>query len=84
MYELRVTSSAEKDLRRVNKLRYRKAISEAFEDIKSDPWIGKPLGRELNKRYAYRIENYRIVYKFNKKDKVIEILKVRHRSVVYN
>lgn len=84
MYRITISPSAKKDLKKINKDRYRRAVSEAIEDLKYDPFVGKPLGRELKRKFSYRIENYRIIYKINKADKIIEILKIRHRARVYN
>jgi mRNA-degrading endonuclease RelE of RelBE toxin-antitoxin system len=83
MYELRIYASVERRIRQVLP-KFRKVIYNAFEDLKVDPTIGKPLRRELTGSFSYRIGVYRIVYKINKKDKVVTITKFEHRSVVYN
>ena len=60
-----------------------KAIILALTEIKDDPFLGKPLTRELSGRFSFRVGIYRIVYKVNLKDKIIDILTAGHRATVY-
>jgi len=82
MYKVTLTARAKKELKNLSKA-HQVAIGQIFEDLKEDPYIGKPLTRELAKRYSYRIGVFRIVYKINKDDNVIYILIVGHRSTIY-
>lgn len=82
MYRLRVSTQARKKLRQISKRRQR-AVLSALEEIKDDPFIGKPLTRELTGRFSYRLGVFRIIYKVNKKDKIVEIITVDHRAIVY-
>ena len=84
MYKIDVTPSAKSDLRKIKKVILQRAISEAIGDLKYNPFVGKPLKRELTGRNSYKVGNYRIIYKVMKRDKIVKILKVQHRSVVYN
>ena len=52
-------------------------------EIKENPFIGKPLLRELFGKYSYRVGQYRIVYIIDKKDKIVKVLTAGHRSSVY-
>ena len=83
MYKLRVSAQARKKLKQLSKRRQHAVIS-ALDEIKEDPFVAKPLTRELTGRFSYRIGVYRIIYKVNKKDKIIEIITVGHRAFVYN
>src|SRR3990167_4160395 len=56
------------------------AILSAFEEIKEDPLIGKPLTRELTGRFSYRVGVYRVIYKINQKDQIIQVLSAGHRA----
>ncbi|MBI2621543.1 MAG: type II toxin-antitoxin system RelE/ParE family toxin [Candidatus Levybacteria bacterium] len=82
MLRLKLTTRAKKELKNIS-YRHRLALSNIFEDIKENPDIGKPLTRELTGKYSYKIGVYRIVYKVNKKDKIILILTAGHRSTIY-
>ena len=82
MYRLHVSAKAKKELKELSKTR-QLSIIEALQDIKDNPFGGRPLSRELSGRFSYRVGVYRIVYKVNKKDKVIIIITAGHRSNVY-
>jgi len=56
----------------------------ALKEIKENPFIGKPLTRELTGRFSYKLGVFRVIYKVNKKDKLVEIIAVGHRATVYN
>lgn len=83
MYKLVISSQAGKELKKIKKL-YREAIISALEEIREDPLVGKPLTRELTGRFSYRIGLFRIVYKVNTQDKLVQIITAGHRSTIYN
>jgi len=56
----------------------------AIEEIKEDPFTGKPLLRELFGKYSLKVGPYRIIYIVDKKDKIVKILTAGHRSIVYS
>ncbi|MBU2632509.1 type II toxin-antitoxin system RelE/ParE family toxin, partial [Patescibacteria group bacterium] len=62
---------------------HQKAIVLTLAEIKEEPFLGKPLTRELTGKFSFRVGVYRIIYKVNKKDKVIEILTAGHRATIY-
>ena len=83
MYKVKLTAKAERELKRLSK-EERFSIGEIIEELKENPLSGKKLGRELSKKFSYRIGIYRIIYKVNQKDKVVEVLSAGHRGSVYN
>jgi len=82
MFHLKLTSRAKRELKNIS-YRHRLALGNIFEEIKEDPSIGKPLTRELTGKYSYKVAVYRIIFKVNKKDKIITIITVGHRATVY-
>lgn len=82
MFKVKLTKRARKELKNLSRA-HQLSVGHILEDLKDDPFIGKPLTRELTKRFSYRIGVYRIIYKVNKADKIIYILTVGHRSTVY-
>ena len=82
MFEIRISSKAEKQIKQIKKI-YQKAILSALEDLRDDPLAGKPLSKDLTGRFSYKISSYRIIYKVNKKDKVVNVLSAGHRATVY-
>lgn len=83
MFKIKLTAKARRELKTLSildKLR----VGEIIEDLKDNPLIGKPLLRELTRRYSYRVGVYRIIYKINQVDKVVDIISAGHRSTAYN
>lgn len=83
MFELRISPRAEKQIKKL-KREYQLEIIEAIKEIKEDPLLGKPLTRELIKRFVYKFKAYRIIYIVNLQDKIADILDVDHRGRIYN
>ncbi len=83
MFELRISPKAEKQIKRL-KRQYQIEIIEVLKEIKEDPHLGKPLTRELIKRFVYKFKVYRIIYIVNLKDDVVDILEADHRGRIYN
>lgn len=82
MYKIKLTAQAKRELKNISKLHH-EAISFVFEELKDDPLLGKPLTRELTERFSLKVGVYRIIYKINKKDKIITILSAGHRATIY-
>ena len=83
MYKVRLTAKARRQLKNLSK-QNRLSVGEIIEDIKDNPLIGKSLGRELSRKYAYRVGVYRVIYKVNLEDKLVDILDADHRRKIYN
>ena len=83
MYKVELTAEARKEVKNLLKL-HKKAVSLVIDELKENPVLGKPLGRELTGLFSLRVGNYRIIYKINKKDKKILVLRAGHRSKIYN
>lgn len=81
---LRVAASAERNLSRLSE-----KVAVAVVEFMTGPLleeprrVGKPLTRELSGFLAARRGQYRIVYRMNEVDRVVEIVRVDHRSRVY-
>lgn len=82
MFKLFISTRASNSLKKLPKA-HQKAIIAAFEDIEEDPFLGKPLERNLLGQFSLRVWVYRIVYRVNQKDNKILVLKVGHRGKVY-
>ncbi len=83
MFKVRLTAKAKKELKNLSK-EDKFVIGEVIEEIKEDPLLGKPLSRQLSRKFSYRVDTYRVIYIVNQDDKLITILSARHRGVVYN
>ncbi len=83
MFKVRLTAKARRQLKNLSK-QGRLSVREIIEDIKDDSLIGKSLGRELSRKYSYRIGVYRVIYTVNLEDKLVDILEADHRGKIYN
>lgn len=63
----------------------KKIIKKAIEEkLMTDPLrFGLPLRRNLSGLFKLRIGDYRIIYKIGKKEVVVLVISVGHRSEVY-
>jgi len=82
MFRLVISPRAQKQLRDIKKS-HQSAVKLALLDIKENPKLGKSLTRELSGKFSYRVGIYRIIYKVNEQDKIIDILTAGHRGDVY-
>lgn len=83
MFKIKLTAKAKRELKSISK-QDKLRVGEILEDLKDNPLIGKPLFRELIKRYSYRVGVYRVIYKINKEDQIVEVISAGHRSTIYN
>lgn len=82
-FKVLVERNAEKDFRKTPKI-IQKRIIPIIAKLKNDP-------RPLNVRkisgsenyYRIRVNDYRIVYEINDKEKEINIFRIRHRKEAY-
>lgn len=81
-YRVIVSKPAQKDLRKIN-ARYQAAIQNRLEELKDNPYLGKPLRDDLKGKYSIREGVYRIIYRIQKKELIVLIITVSHRQGVY-
>lgn len=82
MFKIKLTAQARRELKSLSvldKLR----LGEIIEEFKDDPFVGKSLSRKLTGKFSYRVGVYRIIYKINETDKIVNVLSAGHRSLVY-
>ncbi len=60
-----------------------KRIINAFDTIQRNPLVGEKLHGELKGYYKLRLGDYRIVYSFEIKTSVVQIVTIEHRQGVY-
>ena len=83
MYRLIISPQAQKELKKIKKA-HQLPIRLLIEEIREDPQLGKSLNRDLKGKFSYRLGVYRIIYKVNQKDGIINIISVGHRSKIYD
>lgn len=81
-YELRFKTSVAKDLRGIAKVEVKRILAR-INELSDDP---RPAGAEkLSGHELYRVRQgaYRIVYRIEESEIVVEVIKVGHRREVY-
>ncbi len=68
MYQIRISPEAKGQLKTVKRL-YKTALTSALNDLGEDPFVGKPLTRELTGRISLR---------------TVQVISAGHRSTIYN
>ena len=71
--------------RRIDKLdkAVKDRVGKAILRLSENPELGKRLTGLLSDRWSYRVGDWRILYKIRKRELVILVLTVGHRSDVY-
>lgn len=82
MYHLRITSAAEKELKKVSKANQKKFF-HVVGFLGEAPFSGKKLSGELKGYYSIRLWPYRILYTLDKQRKIVTIRAIKHRQEAY-
>lgn len=83
MYKVIVSKRAFSTLKRIPR-KYQSQIISSLQELGEFPKIGKSLERELTGKLSVRIGQFRAFYKIDEHDKKIIVLRIDHRSKVYN
>ena len=82
MYKIIIPRSAQKDLKKIDKL-YKERILIALTVLSKNPFTGKKLKGDYKTQYSYRVWPYRIIYEIRKRELVVIVIRVGHRQGVY-
>lgn len=77
-----VEKSARKRLLKLPVKIHRRIVG-ALEILQANPLAGVKLHGELDGYYKYKLGDYRIVYTFDNKEKIVIVVKIEHRQGVY-
>lgn len=64
--------------------RYQNSARIVLRELRDDPFLGKPLSRELKGRFSIKLGNYRIIYLINSENQLISVIDAGHRSYIYD
>jgi len=82
MYKVRFSKTAALAVKHLHP-DLKKAAKITVQGLAKNPYIGKELQHELSGYHSHRFLRYRIVYKPDARNKIIDILIVNHRKDVY-
>ena len=75
-------NKTKKDLKKIPAV-VKKRVIHALELLKENPLIGIPLSGEFKTFRKIRLGDYRIVYKYYPKDKIIVVSRIKSRQSAY-
>ena len=58
-------------------------IREALDEIRKDPWVGKPLRDELAGLHSFRTRRFRVIYQIQRHVVTVVVIAVGPRKTVY-
>jgi mRNA interferase RelE/StbE len=79
---LRLAQSVDKNIVKLPKYIQTK-IFLSFDKIMQNPVSGIKLHGELKNYYKFRVGDFRIIYSFDAKESLIQVVKIEHRQGVY-
>lgn len=86
VYSLRWNEAAQGDLKKLGPSIAKRIVKKVEMHLVKDPeHIGEKLKHEWAAFYKYRVaDDWRVIYQIHKQEIIIEVVKVGHRSEVYD
>ena len=85
MYNVVYVDQVASDLKKLNASTIRKILSRIETYLAQDPkGLGKALKGDFQGYWRYRWGDYRVIYKIAEKEILIVVLRIGHRSEVYD
>ncbi|HBF12660.1 MAG TPA: hypothetical protein DDW49_04600 [Deltaproteobacteria bacterium] len=81
-FHLTFTTQAKTRLARLHP-QLRREIRSSLDELKENPWVGKPLQRELTGFFSLKIRHYRVIYKVVEEKSLLEIMTLGQRKTIY-
>ena len=84
MYKVVYLDQVEDDLKKLDKPAVKKILTRIETYLAQDPkGLGKSLKGEFQGYWRYRWGDYRVIYKISKREILIVVLRISHRTEVY-
>ena len=61
----------------------KRSVKAAIRALSNEPGAGEPLQRDLAGLWKYRVRRFRVVYAVDRRRRVLRIIAVAHRRLVY-
>lgn len=82
MVKVYLTNRSEKDVKGLSQ-DYQDKVKNALRVLSEEPLKGEGLMGKYKGLRRYRVGDFRIIYEFNAKTKILTIIKIKHRREVY-
>lgn len=83
LYRIFLTRTARKDYESIADVKLLKRINLILEDLKINPLLGKPLHGDFTECRSISTFSFRLIYRVEKHDVVITVLRIQHRRESY-
>lgn len=83
LYHIIFTRTARKDYESIRDKKLLKRINTILEDLKTSPLLGKPLHGDFADCRSIKTFSFRLIYRIEKQDVIITILRIQHRRESY-
>ena len=80
-YRIDYKRSVFNDIKKIDRTVAKRIIHEIESELAKNPEIGEALTGQFKGLYKYRVGNWRVIYSIL--SDIVLILRIRHRSVVY-
>ena len=81
-YIVRIPPEVEAVIRHLHP-RMKGMVRRALEELEKDPYLGKPLRDHLKGLFSLRVSHYRVIYRIEAREILIEVVDIAERKVVY-
>ena len=61
----------------------KKLIKQALDELRKNPYAGSDLQEEFYGFRSLKLKRYRVLYRINEEEKIIQVFHVGHRKDVY-
>jgi len=78
---IRIPSSVRKSINKIP-LPWRERIWKVIDYLEKEPFLGKKMKGKYKDKRKIRIWPYRIIYKLDKENRIIDLVEVRHKGGV--
>ena len=82
-YKVLLSRTAQKDYKSIKDKKLLRRINIILEDLKDNPFIGKPLHGEFEGLRSVKSFSFRLIYEIEKSSLIIIVLKIQHRKDSY-
>ena len=82
-YRILFTRTTRKDYESIKDEKLLKRINIILDDLLFNPLLGKPLHGEFTDCKSIRTFSFRLIYKVDKRNIIITVLRIQHRREVY-
>jgi mRNA interferase RelE/StbE len=81
-YRLLYSQTSRKQIRSLHP-RIKPIVKSHIQKLKENPYLGKALEKELSGYYSVRMKRFRVIYKTDHQNHIVQIHYVGHRKDIY-